>query len=158
MKKIILFTFTLLLGFNTYAQMMRNGRRNNMNTVPQTNREPSEADKEKMKREAEDRKQEFIANFITTLEADDFQKEIIKQTISSYFEKTLELIKIPFENSLARKDAFDKFKESHFKELKTLISENNMTKINSMLDGEFDEKEVKKKKKKKKKRKKNKDN
>ena len=73
MRKTILLIFTILLGLNINAQRQGNNRSN----IPQTNREPSEQEIAKYEREAEERKEEYIANFLTTLEADDFQKQII---------------------------------------------------------------------------------
>ncbi|WP_282042494.1 hypothetical protein [Winogradskyella flava] len=153
MKKIVLITFALVLGLNVFGQ-----RRRNMNGVPQTNREPTELEIAKRKQMMEDRKQEYIDNFLTTLEADEFQKVIIKQYIDSYYDKKIALLKERYEHSLDRKDAIEKLDNSHFKELEALISENDMAKIKEMIKGNFDEKEVvKKKKKKRKKRKKDKD-
>ena len=67
MKKIILILFALFIGLNVYSQ-----RRGNMNGIPQANREPSKQEIAKYKRLVEERKNEYIANFLTTLEADDF--------------------------------------------------------------------------------------
>ena len=79
MKKTVLILFTLFIGLNVFGQ-----RRRDMNGIPQTNREPTEQEIAKHKRMIEERKNEFVANFLTTLEADDFQKEIIKQTLLSF--------------------------------------------------------------------------
>jgi hypothetical protein len=151
MKKIVFIIFALFIGLNVFGQRQRRG---NMNGIPQTNREPTEQEIAKRDRLIKERKDEFIANFITTLEADDFQKEIIKQTLNSFFEARVALYKTRFEHSLDRKKAAEQLEESHFKELKELISEHDMTKIKEMLKGGFDEKEVKKEKKKKKKKRK----
>lgn len=156
MKKILLIVFTLIIGFNVYGQRQR---RRDMTGIPQTNREPSKQEIAKHKRMLEDRKQEFIANFLTTLEADDFQKEIIKQHINSYFDEKVALSKVKFEHTLDRDKAIKKLDDTHFADLEELISKEDMAKIKDMITGGFDEKEVKKEKKKKKKRKKrNKDN
>ena len=149
MKKVTLILFTLFIGFNVYGQ-----RRGNTNRIPQTNREPTEQEIAKHKRMIEDRKDEFITNFITTLEADDFQKEIIKQYLNSYYVKKMELFKVKYERLFDREQAIKKLDDSHFKELEELISKNDMSKIKEMIKGNFDEKEVKKKKKKKKKKRK----
>ena len=149
MKKAALLTFILLLAFSTYAQSRRDRMGN-----PVISREPTEDEIAKYEQKLEDRKDEFIANFLTTLEADDFQKEIIKQYLNSYFEAKKEVLKIKYEHSIDRKEAIKKLNETHFKDLEELISENDMTKIKDMIKGDFDEKEVKKKKKKKRKKKK----
>lgn len=154
MKKIVLVLFALIFGLNINAQ-----RRDNMNRIPQPSREPTEEEIAKRQRDMEERKEEYIDNFITTLEADDFQKHIIKQTITSFFDAKIAIFKTQFEHSLDRKKAIETLEKTHFNDLKELISESDMTKINELVKGEFNEKEVvkeKKKKKKKKKRKKDK--
>ncbi|WP_400078501.1 hypothetical protein [Winogradskyella sp. R77965] len=152
MKKTVLVIFALLIGLNVFGQMRRN-----RNSIPQTTREPSEKDIEKRKRLVEERKNEYIANFLTTLEADDFQKEIIKQSLNSYFIAKVALYKTRFEHSLDRDKAIKALDDTHFADLKELISEGDMNKIKELIKGEFDEQEVvKEKKKKRKKRKKKK--
>jgi hypothetical protein len=153
MKKLVLLFFILFLGFNLSAQIQRNrGARQ----IPQTNREPTAADIAKRERMIEERKAEFIDKFLSTLEADDFQKEITKQYLYSYFDKKMEVLKVPYERSFEREEAVKKLNESHFLELKELISKPDMEKIQKLLDGEYEEEGKKKKKKKRKKRDKNK--
>lgn len=153
MKKIIIFTFAFLFGLNVFAQ-----RRDRMGN-PVVPREPTKEEIAKHKQKMEERKDEFIANFLTTLEADDFQKQIIKQSINSFFDARSAIYKMEFEHSIDRKEAIKKLEDTHFKDLEELISKNDMKKIKEMIKGNFDEKEVKKeKKKKKKKRKKKKKN
>ena len=103
MKKIILVLFTLFVGFNVFAQS-----RNMNNRIPQTSREPSKQDIEKRDRMVKERKDEFIANFITTLEGDDFQKEIIKQYLYSFYDAKVTIYKTNFNHSLERNQAFKK--------------------------------------------------
>ncbi|WP_111682713.1 hypothetical protein [Winogradskyella tangerina] len=154
MKKTFLIVFALFIGFNTYSQIRRD-----RNRIPQTNTQPSDADIAKKEREMEERKMEFINNFLTTLEADEFQKEITKQYISSFFDEKVKIIQTRYERSFDREEALKKLEDTHFKDLEELISESDMTKIKEMIKGNFDEKETKKKKKKrKKKKKKDKDN
>lgn len=150
MKKLLILFFVLFLGLNLSAQMRRN---RGASRIPQTNQQPSEQDIEKRERMIEERKAEYIANFLTTLEADDFQKEIIKQYLNSYFEKKIAVIKAPYERSLFRDEAIKNLDDTHFLELEELISKSDMEKIKELIKGEFDEKEVKKKKKKKRKKK-----
>lgn len=156
MKKIILLVFVLLFGLNIQAQRQRG--RGNMNGIPQTQSEPSERDIAKRKLEMEERRNEYVDNFLSTLEADEFQKHIIKQNIFSFFEAKVALFKTKFEHELDRQKAIKHLTDTHFKDLEELISEGDMTKIKEMIKGEFKEKEVvKEKKRKKKRRKKNKD-
>jgi hypothetical protein len=153
MKKIVLIAFALILGLNVFGQRQR---QRNMNRIPQTNREPTEGEIAKRKQMIEDRKKEYITNFLTTLEADDFQKEIIKQTISSFYDAKIVILKKQYDHSLDRKEAIENLENTHFVELEELISENDMKKIKELVKGDFNEKEVVKEKKKKKKRKKKK--
>ena len=151
MKKIVIILFALFLGLNIHAQ----SRRGNMNGIPQTNREPTEQEIAKRQREIEERKDEYISNFLTTLEADEFQKHIIKQSINSFFDKKIALLKIRYDHYLERDTAIKNLEDTHFLDLKELISEEDMTKIKELIKGDFNEKEVVKKKKKKRKRNKN---
>ncbi|WP_458626889.1 hypothetical protein [Winogradskyella sp. PC D3.3] len=151
MKKTVIILFALFLGLNIHAQ----SRRGNMNGIPQTNSEPTEQEIAKRQREIEERKDEYISNFLTTLEADEFQKHIIKQSINSFFDKKIALLKIRYDHYLERDTAIKNLEDTHFLDLKELISEEDMTKIKELIKGDFNEKEVVKKKKKKRKRNKN---
>ena len=153
MKKTVLILFALFIGLNVFGQR----RNRNMNGIPQTNREPTEQEIAKRKRMMEERKEEFVTNFLTTLEGDDFQKEIIKQSIFSFFDERQTIVNIKFERNFEREQAIKKLEDTHFSDLKDLISEGDMAKIKEMIKGGFDEKEVKKEKKKKKRKKRKKD-
>lgn len=156
MKKLGLIVLAILFGLNIHAQR----RGGNLNRIPQTQSEPTEEQMAKREREIEERKEEYVDNFLTTLEADEFQKHIIKQNIMSFFEAKLAILKTRFEHYLEREQAIKTLEENHFKDLKALITEKDMARIDALIKGEFDEKEVvkkKRKKEKKRKRKKNKD-
>lgn len=145
MKNIFLILFTLFIGFNAFGQ-----RHRDMNRIPEPNREPNKEQIAQNERKMEERKEEYIDNFLTTLEADEFQKHIIKQTINTFFDARLEVLKTRFNHSLDRNQAMKDLESTHFSELKELISKDDMSKITDLLKGEFDEKEVVKKKKRKK--------
>ncbi|MCA0153214.1 hypothetical protein [Winogradskyella vincentii] len=151
MKKIVIALLLLFLGLNVYSQTRRDRMGN-----PQVSSEPSEQDIEKRKRMIEERKLEYIDNFLSTLEADEFQKVIIKQHLLTYYDAKMAVLKTRFEHSLDRNNAIKALEDNHFKELETVISEGDMNKIQDMIKGDFDEKAVKKEKKKKKKKKKKK--
>ncbi len=156
MKKIVLIIFALFLAFNVFGQN-QNQRRRNTNNIPQTKSEPTDQQIAKQKREMEERIDEYLNNFLSTLEADEFQKHIIKQNLNSFYDARMELSKTNFEHSFDRKTANKKLEEELFAELEELISESDMTKLKDMIKGVFDEKEALKDKKKKKKKKKKKD-
>jgi hypothetical protein len=144
MKKIVVILLIMFLGLNTYGQMDRSISR----TARRTGQTP-EQQMERRNEMIEERKNEYINTFMSTLEGDDFQKEIIKQKIHSFYDEKLVLLKAPFERSFDRQQAIKQLEESHFVELKDIISESDMLKIKEMIKGEFDDKEVKKKKKRK---------
>ena len=151
MKKIATLLLVFLVTASATAQF--GGQRNNrFGRQQQPQSPPTENQIEAAEKKAEERRQEFVTNFLSTLEADDFQKEIAKQTIDDYFEKVKSFSKLPFENSVQRKDAFEALKKEHFQELRSLISENDNKKLDGFLSGDFDEGEVKKKKRKKRKK------
>lgn len=88
--------------------------------------------------------------FVSQLKADDFQKEIIKQKINSFYQ---EKKAIYLNNSLKyyeRDDQVASLENSHFSDIKDLISEDNMTQINSFIKD--NQSVLKKEKKKNKKR------
>jgi hypothetical protein len=114
---------------------------------------PNESQKERTERKIEERKQEYINNFLSTLKADDFQKEIIRQKLNSFFEEKIALSKQQYNRSFEYQEAVRKLEDNHFKDIEALLTEENMTKIKEMVKGDFDEKEVLKEKKKKKEKK-----
>ena len=151
MKQLLILICLLLTTATVTAQF--GGQRQNRFGRQQPNTPPNENQKERMEKKNEERQEEYIAKFISTLEADDFQKEIAKLTVTDYYVKAKEFVKIRFENSAKRKDGFEALKKEHFEELRTLLSKKDNEQLDKFLKGEFKEKEAKKKK-----RKKNKDN
>ncbi len=143
MRKLV-FAFAVLL---VTGSIFGQSRRNITNSYPQTNGKPTEQEIEKYKKKMEERKEEYIANFLTTLEADDFQKEIIKLSLNDFYEEKLILLKKSYDTDIERKEAIKTFDDTYFLELKDLISENDMKKIKELINGDFDEKEALKKKK-----------
>jgi len=90
---------------------------------------PSEKQLERYKEEAEKQQQEYITNFLSTLkDVDDFQKHIIKQKMESFFEERAEIFKSPMQ-SYQKKDAVERLKQTHFKDIETTVSEETMSKI-----------------------------
>lgn len=96
-----------------------------------------------------------IQTFITNLEIDDFQKEIIKQKLQSYYTRKKEIF---IDGSLKYYERDAKINElniTHFSDISNMITEDTMDKIQLfILDaGSTLEKQNKKKKKKNRKRK-----
>jgi len=157
MKKIYILICLLVTVSTVSAQFQRRGGSNrNRVSQPISQSEPTEGEIKRQKELAEERRQEYIANFISTLEADEFQKQIIKQTINSFYDKSIVFSKQQFTTSEEQKEVYEAFKKDHFAELKTLISESDSGKLDDLLNGKFKELDVKKeKRRKKRKRKKN---
>jgi hypothetical protein len=157
MKKIVLIIFALFLALSVFGQNRNQNQRQSQsqrNNIPQTSSKPTEQEIAKRQREIDDRKDEYIANFLTTLEADEFQKHIIKQNLDSFYVASVELSKTDFGHVLDRQAAFKNLKDTYFVELEDIISESDMTKLKELISGKFNEKEVLSKKEKKKKKKK----
>ena len=112
-----------------------------------------ERNKQKYEAEVEQKKMEYINDFIGTLKVDDFQNEIIKQNMVSYFDE-LKKINLLGLRDFERKTKIESLDDSHFTDLTALVTDEQMLKIMDAIKGKWDHGEEKKKKKKKEKRKK----
>lgn len=119
---------------------------------PQT--QPTAEQIEKRKKEAEQKRIEFVNNFVNTLEGDAFQKQIVRQYIDSYVDEKMLLLSREYKLQKEREDAFKHLDETHFLELKELISDGDYQKIQDFISGKYNDKGESKKKKKKRKKKK----
>lgn len=101
------------------------------------------------------KKKEYINDFVGSLKVDDFQKEIIKQQMESYFEeyKKINLLGL---REFEHKAYIQKLDDTHFVDLKAVITAEQMGQVMDALKGKWSHSEEKKKKKKEKKRKKKK--
>jgi hypothetical protein len=142
-----LLILTLMMAINANSQFRRNPNRT---PIAQ---QPTEKDMERQKQKMEERLEEYINTFLTTLEAGEFQQVIIKQHIDSYFDEKEKIFSTEYSRVVERMDAIKKLDSTHFKELKGVVSESDMEKIQELIKGDFDEKEVIREKKKKRKRK-----
>lgn len=108
-----------------------------------------EKKKERYEAEVEEKKQKYINDLVKTLNVDDFQTEIIKQTMDSYFEKVkkIHMLNIPHFEKMGQIEQLD---VTHFNDLKAMISEETMDKILDALKGKWDQKKDKREKKRKK--------
>lgn len=122
-----------------------------LNTSYSQNTPPNESQKVRMEQKMEERKQDYINNFLYTLDADEFQKEIIKQKLNSFFDEKIILLKRPYNRSVELQEAITNLENSHFKDIVNMVSEDTMKKIVEMAQGDFNEKEVVKEKRKKRK-------
>lgn len=113
---------------------------------------PSESQKERIAQKMEERKHEYISNFLYTLDADEFQKEIIKQKLLTFFDEKTILIKTPFKRTIEFEEAVRNLEYSHFKDIENMVTEDTMKKIIEMSQGDFNEMDVVKEKRKKRKK------
>ncbi|WP_040278514.1 hypothetical protein [Psychroserpens damuponensis] len=114
----------------------------------------AKAEKDRLKYEAEMemKKKEYINDFVGTLKVDDFQKEIIKQQMETYFVEFQKINMLGLKE-FERKTYVQNLDDNHFRDLKAMITEEQMSKIMDALKGKWNHNEEKKKKKKEKKRK-----
>ena len=114
-------------------------------------------EKQRLKYEAEveEKKQEYISDFINTLTVDDFQKEIIKQHMESYFDelKKINLLQL---RKLEHEEQVQKLDDTHFTDLNGVVAEAQISKIMDAVKGKWNHSEEKRNKKKKNKEKKRK--
>ncbi|MDT0558800.1 hypothetical protein RM697_09080 [Ichthyenterobacterium sp. W332] len=102
----------------------------------------------RQKRKLEENKAKYIQGILDQLNADDFQKEIIKQKLNSYFDEKLKIYNVekPY---FQREQELKDLDESHFKDLEDLVSKDVIEDIKKAIKGKLDKKKEKKKRKKK---------
>lgn len=116
----------------------------------QTN-QPSEQEIKRYKEEAEQQQQEYIENFLSTLDdADEFQKHVIKQKIESYFVEQSAIYRAPAADQFQKKEAIEQLKQTHFKDLEGVVSDETMSKILEAVEPNLDKIKAYKKQKRKK--------
>ena len=112
--------------------------------------------KERYEEQVEENKQKFISDFLKTIDVDEFQKEIIKQSIYTYFDEVIKIKKLGLKTHEA-KDALTRMREAHFRDVENIVSDKVMLQIEDAVTGKWDPKKEKKKRKRRRKNK-NKDN
>ena len=112
---------------------------------------------EKYEAEMGRKQEQYISDFLATIEVDDFQKEIITQTMKSYFEefKKINMLQV---RDVQRQELVENLDNTHFKDLKAMVSEDTMSKIMDAVKGKWKQETNREKKKRLKKEKKNKKN
>jgi hypothetical protein len=111
----------------------------------QTNNEARQ--KEKYEEKVEENKQKYIQDFLKSLDVDAFQKEIIYQSIDTYFDEVTKIQTFGLK-SYEMKDEIDKMRRRHFADVRTIVSEEVMQRIEDAVTGKWDPKKDKKKQKK----------
>ncbi len=122
------------------------------NMIYSQNVPPNESQKVRMEQKMEERKQDYINNFLYTLEVDEFQKEIIRQKLNSFFDEKINILKRPYKRSIEFQEAITSLENSHFKDIEEMVTKTTMTKIIEMAQGDFNEKDVLREKRKNKKK------
>jgi hypothetical protein len=132
MRFLIFTLFFILINFNnTFAQS-----------------DDAKKQMEKIEKEMDKRQAEYINDFLSTLEVDDFQKEIIKQRMHSYFEAK-KTIYVSEPKQFKRDQLVEQLDATHFLDIKEMITEDTMSKIMESVKGTASKKDTNKKKKKK---------
>ncbi|MGB3607329.1 MAG: hypothetical protein WA775_10825 [Psychroserpens sp.] len=136
MKSLLkVFIISLILSFNSFAQ--------------QNNLSDSEQNRlNRYQEEAENNKREYISDFMSTLEIDEFQREIIFQALNTYFEKFINIQKTTLKRT-ERTAAIEHLDDYHFKDVRSIVSEATMSKIMDAVKGKWDKKAFDKEKKRK---------
>ena len=115
----------------------------------------SQQDKQRqeMIEEAEERKNQYINDFVSTLNVDEFQQVIIKQTMESYYSEWTKIAQyqIPV---YQKKTLVEELDATHFNDLKTIVSDEVYQKVKEGVKME-NYKDIQKKIKKSKKKRKN---
>lgn len=115
-------------------------------------------DEQKQRQAYEEKVQESlnerIHTFLSDLDADEFQKEIIKQKLESYYEKKKDIFMNASLKYYERDEQVTSLDTSHFSDIKNMVSEVTMDKILLFIKdaGATLEKQNKKKKKNKRKK------
>ncbi|NRA94097.1 MAG: hypothetical protein HRU26_15710 [Psychroserpens sp.] len=113
-------------------------------------------DKERFEERANEIKAKMVSDISTELELDAFEKEIVSQTILSYFDEVqrIYVMNVDVNDKRALLDLLDK---KHFNDLKNILSEEEVDFILDQIKGDWkkNQKELEKKRKKNKKKKKN---
>ncbi len=103
---------------------------------------------EQMERDIQEKQDDYVNDFITTLDVDDFQKEIIKQKMHSYFDSKKSIYMSVAEQH-KRDELVEKLDTTHFLDIKDMVTEETMAKIMESVKGTAKNNKNKKNKKKK---------
>ncbi|GAA0745999.1 hypothetical protein GCM10009431_21780 [Gaetbulibacter jejuensis] len=102
---------------------------------------------QEMKEQYEADKLEFIENLVSSLSVDDFQKEIIKQKLNSYFDEKQKIHQSNFP-SYIREEKLNELDRTHFTELKDICKDEVIGKIQEAVKNPLEHKKKNKRKKK----------
>ncbi|MEZ4856048.1 MAG: hypothetical protein R2812_06185 [Gelidibacter sp.] len=105
----------------------------------------------KLKEDQEER----IQTFVSELNTDDFQKEIIKQKLNTYYDEKKLILQDETLKYFEKDEKLSILDASYFSDIKDIISENTMAAIKNFIKDNSSELKKQKKKKKKKNRKDN---
>ena len=125
-----------------------------MSTSAQEN-DDAEKQRAEYEKKVKEELDERIQLFTTDLEVDDFQKEIIKQKLHSYYEERKKIYLNTGLKYFERDEQIDALKSYHFLDIQEMLSDDTMVQIQSFIsDSGTSFKDQKRKSKKKNKKKK----
>jgi ethanolamine utilization protein EutQ (cupin superfamily) len=115
-------------------------------------KDDAQKQREEFEQKVQEKLTENIQSFISQLQIDDFQKEIIKQKLHSFYVEQKAIYMNAGLMYFEREERLTALNNSHFTDIKNMLSDDTMTQINVFIKdaGSTLEKEKKKKKKKKK--------
>lgn len=106
---------------------------------------------ERYEKEMKEKEEKYIADFVKTLDENDFVKEIVSQKLLSYSDEKKKILAYEIE-SFKKQELVEELNIRHFSDLKPIASENTLEKINLLITGKYEEHKKKEKKKRKKKK------
>jgi len=110
--------------------------------------------KEHYEEKSNEIKAQLISDIIEALNVDDFEKQIVTQSIESYFVEVTKIYVLDLP-AFEKQDLVTQLEGRHFNDIKTIITQEQIDFILNQIKGDWKKNQ---KKKKRKKRKKNKDN
>lgn len=108
-------------------------------------------DKERYEEKSKEIKAEIISDIVEALNLDAFKKQIVSQTIESYFEEITKIYRYDLP-VFEKEDLVTQLDGRHFNDLKTILKQEQIDFILAQLKGDWKKDQKKKKKKKKRKK------
>ncbi len=110
-------------------------------------------DKERFENKANEMKAQLINDIIAELKVDAFEKQIVTQSIHSYFNEVTKIYMLDL-STFEKQDLVTELDKRHFNDLKTMLDQDQIDFILNQIKGDWQKNQKKKKKKKKDKKKK----
>jgi len=103
-------------------------------------------DKERFEEKSNEIKAQLIGDIIDSLKVDDFEKQIVTQSIESYFTEVTKIYMLDLP-VFEKKDLITQLDGRHFEDLKTILDQEQIDFILSQIKGDWKKNQKKKKRK-----------